>query len=415
VAKLNNISTGAVSNIIKEWTDELGKYEMDALRELAKLMKSEGLSPAQCAIGFRTMKIFTGQGIDGETAEHFISDTLKKCDNRGITPDRILSHIEDLSEFSHNVPLPEIENYVKQKILQEKKMNERLQKLNHEISTTEQRKSELERSRDLVLEQRERVSEGMKSYLDLERELDKHQISMTHDIPQFVRVVRTITAYGYEPKRVIAEFNDIHYQEEKRRALTIAVKENQKSLAKLNQEHSYVQKAIAEHSHNLDLYNELANAGFGTNELIRLLNTILKIANSNGISFWLAVDKFFKDIDTQYDVKLGFEVEQERLGFQIERLKEEREKGLENLRIQPVVGPIIAGLLQRGLTETDILKFAEIYINLLNRTFSEQDLAKGMIMTIDVMNSNHSRTTSDEDTTEILSKARWELSKLHFS
>jgi len=35
----------------------------------------------QRAIGFRTMKILSEQGIDGEAAEHFISDIYKKCEN----------------------------------------------------------------------------------------------------------------------------------------------------------------------------------------------------------------------------------------------------------------------------------------------------------------------------------------------
>ena len=125
---------------------------------------------------------------------------------------------------------------------------------------------------------------------------------------------------------------------------------------------------------------------------------------------------FFKDIETQYDAKLGFESEKERLNLKIQILKEEREKGLETLRIQPFIGPTVVSLLQRGLTETDILKFAEIYINLLNRTFSEQDLAKGMIMTIDVMTTSHTtRTTGDDKTTEILSRVREYLTKLDFS
>ena len=41
--------------------DEIGKYEVDALREFTKSMKREGLSPAQCAIGSRIMKIFAGK------------------------------------------------------------------------------------------------------------------------------------------------------------------------------------------------------------------------------------------------------------------------------------------------------------------------------------------------------------------
>jgi hypothetical protein len=100
IARDNNISTGAVSNVVNEWTNTLGKYEADALRELAKSLKIAGLSPAQCAIGFRAMKILSEQGVeDGETAEHFISDTYKKCEKLAVTPSKIATYIEDLSNF----------------------------------------------------------------------------------------------------------------------------------------------------------------------------------------------------------------------------------------------------------------------------------------------------------------------------
>ena len=56
----DNISTGAVSNITNEWSMDIGKHEADAFRELAKAMNTAGLTPAQCAIGFRTIKLVSG-------------------------------------------------------------------------------------------------------------------------------------------------------------------------------------------------------------------------------------------------------------------------------------------------------------------------------------------------------------------
>lgn len=38
------ISTGAVSNIVEEWRNELGSYEADSLRELALALKHLKLS-----------------------------------------------------------------------------------------------------------------------------------------------------------------------------------------------------------------------------------------------------------------------------------------------------------------------------------------------------------------------------------
>lgn len=52
---------------------------------MAKSLKIVGLSPAQCAIGFRTMELLSEQGIDAEAAAHFIGDTYERYKNFGVT------------------------------------------------------------------------------------------------------------------------------------------------------------------------------------------------------------------------------------------------------------------------------------------------------------------------------------------
>lgn len=74
IASSSNISTGAVSNIAKEWEDKMGRDVVWGLRETGVILKREGFSPAQCASGFRFMKMFADQGVGGEAAEHFVSD-----------------------------------------------------------------------------------------------------------------------------------------------------------------------------------------------------------------------------------------------------------------------------------------------------------------------------------------------------
>jgi hypothetical protein len=87
---------------------------------------------------------------------------------------------------------------------------------------------------------------------------------------------------------------------------------------------------------------------------------------------------------------------------------------------QPLVGPIVTGLLLRGLTENQILKIAEVYLSLLNITYSAQDLTKGMIKTIYTMmttttTGHHIKTTSNDKLTEILNKVRPDLSQLDYT
>src|ERR687891_1359036 len=124
IASANNISTGAVSNIVKEWEDRIGKDVMRGLREIGALLKKAGLSPAQCAIGFRIMKMFADRGVDGEAAEHFVSYMYKELDRLGIIPINIVTHIEDLVNFSkeEKVSLPEIQSFIDRKIIQKKEL-----------------------------------------------------------------------------------------------------------------------------------------------------------------------------------------------------------------------------------------------------------------------------------------------------
>jgi hypothetical protein len=268
-------------------------------------------------------------------------------------------------------------------------------------------KSEIENLHDLALE----ADLEMRSYSDTKQVLDRHKISMNEDLPKFAKTVHCIAEYACDPKKILAEFNDIQFLARKRQALKIATEEMQERVAKLGQDDSFLRHEIDLHSENLSLYNELANIGFGSNELRKLLDTILSITNSNDINYWLAVNKFFEDIETQCNTKLGFESQIEDLDLEIQKLNEEREKGLQRLKAQPLVGPIIVGLLRLGLSEDDISKVAETcHNNLSTKTYSAEDLRKGItntiqsimmnIMTSTMLATSLIQTTSNDNITK---------------
>ena len=120
--------------------------------------------------------------------------------------------------------------------------------------------------------------------------------------------------------------------------------------------------------------------GFGSRQLKALLHKIIDIAVSNGINHWQAVNKFFEDVEMQYNTKVGFEPQIEDLKSEIHELKKEREKELQKVKVLPYVGPVITGLLQRGLTELDIMKVAEKCHNeISNRTSYVEVLRKEVI------------------------------------
>ena len=66
--------------------------------------------------------------------------------------------------------------------------------------------------------------------------------------------------------------------------------------------------------------------GFGLEELKLLWNTISEIGVANNIPLNEAQQKFFKDVEEQYDKKLGFESKVQNLQLEINKLSEQNSR-----------------------------------------------------------------------------------------
>ena len=268
IAQDNNISAGAISNIIKDWSIALGKPEADAFRELAKALNIAGLTPTQCAIGFRTMKLLSEQNIDSDAAAQLIGDSFKKCKEFEVTPSKFATCIKELVKISddHHIQLNKIEEYIDEKIAKKKELEKELEGLKNEILTLKNEKSQIENARDLALQQKKMADLEIKSYTNAKQVLDRHNISINEDLPKFANTINCIEEYGDNPKRLIAELNDIQHLDGKKRALVITTKELDERIANLHQQESLLQDKICLHSENLPVYNQLADMGFGSSQ-----------------------------------------------------------------------------------------------------------------------------------------------------
>jgi|SRR5689334_22141849 hypothetical protein len=58
IAYENGLSTGTVSNIVKEWKEEIGSLSPDQLREFVVTLRNVGISPLQCGHPCNVDKVF---------------------------------------------------------------------------------------------------------------------------------------------------------------------------------------------------------------------------------------------------------------------------------------------------------------------------------------------------------------------
>ena len=82
---------------------------------------------------------------------------------------------------------------------------------------------------------------------------------------------------------------------------------------KLNQHENIMRNAVKERTEEMSVYNDLADIGIGRRELRVIYNLTVNITKSNGFDYHQGVEKFFADIGSQYDPKLGFESEISKL------------------------------------------------------------------------------------------------------
>jgi hypothetical protein len=128
ISKEIGISTGGVSNTIREWKRGIKVPEIEALRDFTITIKKSGLSIQQCAQGYRMAQLMKGLGIDDEDWDadgyttgsnsssngisndiniegkrmdfpSFVKEIYSNCKNLDITPTIISSWIKDMLDF----------------------------------------------------------------------------------------------------------------------------------------------------------------------------------------------------------------------------------------------------------------------------------------------------------------------------
>lgn len=353
-------SSGAVTNIIDEWRQNLGIPIANDLRELAVTLKKIGITANQCAAGFRIAMILIKCGVGENEFLSFVSQIYDGCKKLDLSPEKIISHLKDLLYFSESMSLSQIREYVEQKASEKRRLEKDIENMRTQIQTLEQEKSYSEELRDNAVKHEKMTTANLQWYSNLKTELNKYRIPI-EDLSLFAKAVHGIGQYGYDVNKIIAEFSE---QEFLRRQLefyrhTIPVLENK--CVTLNGLCTSLGQMLNFNRQKLSQSDELEQMGFGLKELKLIWHTINEIAEANNISSDQAVQKFFKDVEEQYDDKLGFEPKLDTLRSEFSALNKGLNSSRTALLAQPLVGPVIQRLFYNGVSEQDIIDLSKLF------------------------------------------------------
>ena len=362
IAGDNGLSGGAVTNIINDWRQSLGFSSADELRDLATAMRRIGITATQCAIGYRVAMMMNRLGIKDDSFEFFMSDAYNKCKNLELTPENIAYYLSDLLEFSKSVPFSKITNFIQQKTNEKKNLEQEIKNLEDNIDFLKAEKSDYETLRDGALEGMKLTEEELRSYSSLKEELRKYGIPVD-DVTKLSQIVNGIRQYGYNVSNLVEEFSNLQLLKGQFKAYKEQLPILEQQHERLNQECSSRQETLNSWNQTISTCCELFGMQFGLKELRLLRHTITEIAIANKIPTDEATTKFFMDIYKQYDDKLGFESEIDRLRSEISKLNQEEVRLRSQMMTLPLVSPSLIRLLQKGVSEQDIVDVAELLEN----------------------------------------------------
>jgi len=360
IAVDTGLSAGAVTNIINQWRRGLSYLLADDLRELAVTFKKVGITAIQSAVGFRLAMIMVKFGVNEQEFEYFISQTYNNCKKLDLQPDKIAYYLDELLKFSKDIPLSQIPEYIKQKTHDKSKLEKDIEESQEKIKQLAEEKLAAEELYNTSLENGSRIASILAWYLNLKTELDRYKIPL-EDVSLFAKAVSRIRQYGYDTDKIIAESSELDFLKRQLQFFRTIIPDLENKYVKLNEECTSLEQTVNSHRQRISVYDELEQLGFGLKELKLLWHTINEIAEANNISSEDPVQKFFKDVEEQYDDKLGFESKLDKLRSDAVYYNQEIDSLRSTLLTQPLVGPALQRLFENGIKEQDIIELAIVF------------------------------------------------------
>jgi hypothetical protein len=360
IAVIYNISTGAVTNIINEWRNNIGAYIAEDLRELSVSLKKANITPVQCSTGFRVAKIMERLGITEDQFESFMSGVYDRCQKLELGPDQIEKYLMETINISKIVFPSQIPNYINTKKTEIEELQKQIESRQETISKLNNEVSILKENQKSLIENNSISLDAIKWHRDIKKELTNMGIPFD-EMYAFIDCLRQIRNEGYDKNKLVPKFlqldsyDDIIEQQERRK------QENRKDIELLNNDKKNLEDQIYFTHVKISKNQELENIGMGLKELKIIYKTIIELSKANNISPKEAIEQFFNDLN-EYDDIISFKKKVEELKKEAVTLNTQITNNRVILLSQQQIGTTLQKLFQNGILENDIKHINSILV-----------------------------------------------------
>ena len=284
IARKHNIGSGTVYNIVQEWSNKLGIEKTDVLRELAVYLNKNGLTVSECAKGFRMVMIFKRYRIKEDELEdgitYFLKEIYLKCQEASLTIQKVFMYIYDIINFSNELPLSQIPQFLKEKKEEKEELEVFIQNLYQKINELEEIQKEKRQEIHRLSEITKKMSDSYRLFTILKYKLGQYGISM-ENVDRFVNCIVGISKENYDVTQVLELIRDYDNLLYYRQLYKKEVEAKKDELSLLNQELNSRKELLDSYRIKSDIVEDLERMGFGINELRVLYDTLMEIGREN--------------------------------------------------------------------------------------------------------------------------------------
>lgn len=404
IASSTQVSTGSVSNAIKEWKIKIGAGDIEEIRRFIKLSKKSGMTIKQSLEGFRMHELMNRLGVlNTEDSDHnenkfvkFVNEFYKVCHAHQITPDILASWFNDLVEFSvecwdeeenskkitplkrekettiknSSVPIMTlISRHIEKKKSEFDILKKKKDEIKKDIEFLNKKRGELQKNVTSLKQEKDHFLSLYDSFGELEYILkERCDIDITTELESVVNVFYGFNEQGYDLKRIYETYDTAT-------ALDWDIFQKKNSVESLQRQILSLQTRIKGNEvlldasrKNWDTFTQLETMKFGLEELTLLWLIVKDIADNRGIASHDAVSVFIKDVEENYYEKTLFENRVAQKKQELETINNQLIVSRTALSNQPIIGASISQLYQNGITEQDIVDLVRIFQNSFQQT-----------------------------------------------
>ena len=347
LADQNNTEQSSIPN--NNYNNDI--YEF--INKIYQGCKNHGIHPEDLVNWAKNLVTFAPRLDDDEIDEN---SNISIVQNESHSPHKKLYTIPKVSEFS---------TYIESK-------KRRIIALKKELKQLVNRKQDLKNQLNKKTEQMNNLSQRenfelqyLRWYSNLRDALkNDYNIDIKQVYGNFAKVIDDFNKYDFDPVKIINDYERMdslrdQYQNFKK---NISIQIDNRN--NLHQQVVSLQSQVFHYERTIKKLDKLQEMGFGIKEFEQLSNILLQVASVNKIDKDVSVKKFLKDVEDQYDAKLGFEATVDQLNEEKKNIENESPAYRVFIHTKVAATQSLDYLQSNGVTVFDI-----IGINLLMKTF----------------------------------------------